>query len=100
MKTNQLQLRIFAIFLISELMPLKSALCHNGPVHAVMTENAALASPELAAFLVEQFGANNAPFLTGPRLAFNPGAAPNMLNEKGVRPRPRICVSDSRKVKP
>jgi hypothetical protein len=86
MKTNRFRLQLSAIFLLSELMVPKSGLCHDTPIHTSITENAASVSAGLTAFLGEQFGLNNSPFLSSPKLAFNPGSAPNMFSVSGAAP--------------
>jgi len=45
---------------------------HDTPIHEEISENAALISQELNAFLRDQFGAANAPFVREPRLFFWP----------------------------
>ena len=43
---------------------------HDTPIHEKISENAALASPELTGFLRDQFGIAESPFVSSPRLYF------------------------------
>jgi hypothetical protein len=86
MKTTQFGLRLFASVLLAQLLLAKPCLSHDTPVHEAITEAAALASPELTAFLAQQIGEDNAPFLARPKLLFFPGVTPDSFSVSGSSP--------------